>query len=252
MDIRRRYGPAAMAITGILLAVLAAGADAGTSAAAAPTSVAQADAPPLPRDVPKAAAQAMQLALKWHGDAQMIDVRIREANNYAIEFLFKSPSDRATLYAQSVNGQFTTQVMPPVTTAATGDPLPLEFLDLPAAMAIAEQKGMPPILKEASLQASAGKSMPLIWAIQPETDHQPYLYRINAAAAASPGTGNSASVAPSSESGAGAPARPTGGSTNLAAAAGEPVMASGLLQKCLGITPGSDRMTKGAATQEYC
>jgi|GEM_PF-6473841 len=30
------------------------------------------------------------------------------------------------------------------------------------------------------------------------------------------------------------------------------VMASGVLQKCLGISPGSGRMTPSAATQPYC
>jgi hypothetical protein len=36
------------------------------------------------------------------------------------------------------------------------------------------------------------------------------------------------------------------------ASCAEIVMASGALQKCLGITPGSDRMAKGPATQPYC
>ncbi len=30
------------------------------------------------------------------------------------------------------------------------------------------------------------------------------------------------------------------------------VTASGLLQKCLGITPGADQMAKGPATRQYC
>jgi opacity protein-like surface antigen len=30
------------------------------------------------------------------------------------------------------------------------------------------------------------------------------------------------------------------------------VMASGALQKCLGITPGADKMTRGAATEPFC
>jgi hypothetical protein len=124
----------------------------------------------VPHDLPKAATQAMKLAQKWHNDAQMIDLRIRESNNYAIEFDFQSPSDRSTLYVQSINGQFTSQVMPPVTTSATGGPLPLEFLDLPAAIAKAEEQGMPQVIKEASLGISGGKNVMLTWAIQPDTD----------------------------------------------------------------------------------
>jgi hypothetical protein len=50
---------------------------------------------------------------------------------------------------------------------------------------------------------------------------------------------------------AGCGAGPQGASA-AAPAAVEPVMASGLLQKCLGITPGADRMIKGPATQQYC
>jgi hypothetical protein len=36
------------------------------------------------------------------------------------------------------------------------------------------------------------------------------------------------------------------------AASPEPVRASGLLQKCLGITPGADRMAKGPETRQFC
>jgi len=48
-------------------------------------------------------------------------------------------------------------------------------------------------------------------------------------------------------------AAPLVGSGNQPApAAGRVVMASGLLQKCLGITPGAARMMRGPATQPYC
>ena len=253
MDSRQRARRSLIA-TGALIVMTAAATASGpwqdrSGTASASTLVAQATAPAaIPHDVPKAAAQAMQLAQKWHGDAQMIDVRVREMNNYALEFDFKSPSDRATFYVQSIKGQFTSQVMPPVTTSATGGPLPLEFLDLPAAIAQAEQQGMPPVIKEASLQVSGKKGMPLIWAIQPETDDEPYLYTINAA------TGAASSLAQSP--GAGAPSgqrAPQTQSGSVPAPGGvEPVMASGLLQKCLGITPGADRMMKGPGTQPYC
>jgi TPR repeat protein len=252
MDIKQRARRSLIA-TGALIVMTAAPAASGplqdrSGAPSASTLVAQATAPAaIPHDVPKAAAQAMQLAQKWHGDAQMIDVRVREMNNYALEFDFKSPSDRATFYVQSVKGQFTSQVMPPVTTSATGGPLPLEFLDLPAAIAQAEQQGMPPVIKEASLQVSGKKSMPLVWAIQPETDDEPYLYTINAATGAS---GLAQSAGAGASSGQRVPQTQSG--SVPAPGAVEPVMASGLLQKCLGITPGADRMMKGPGTQPYC
>lgn len=221
-------------------------------AVAANASGAQQNQSDIPHDVPKAAAQAMQLAQKWHGDAQMIDLRVRASNNYALEFDFRSPSDRSTFYVQSIKGRFTSQVMPPVTTAATGGPLPLEFLDLPAAIAKAKQQGMPAVIKEASLEVVSGKSMTLAWAIQPETDDGPYLYTINAATGA-------AATATASQNGAGAnnslsgqAAPDTAGGSPSAPGIVEPVMASGLLQKCLGITRGADRMMKGPGTQQYC
>ena len=126
----------------------------------------------------------MQLAQKWHPDARMIDLRVRETMNYAPEFLFKSGSDRATFAVRMDRGQLTTQVMALVTAAATGDPLPLKFLDLPAAIAKARQRGMPPVLKEAELQASSSESPRLSWAIMPETDDPPYLYTVDAATGA--------------------------------------------------------------------
>jgi TPR repeat protein len=188
----------------------------------------------------------MRLAQKWHSDAQMIDLRIRESNNYVLEFDFSSPSDRSTFYVQLINGQFTSQVMPPVTTSATGDPLPLEFLDLTAAIVQAEQQGMPHVIKEADLQASSSGSPRLAWAIQPETDHPPYLYTVNAAAGAAASVDqspNAQSLSVGANSTSGGPSAP---------ASVEPVMASGLLQKCLGITRGADKMLKGPATQQYC
>jgi hypothetical protein len=256
MDIRQRARRSLIAAGALMVMAAAATASSphqdrlGTPSAS--TLVAQATAQPaIPHDVPKAAAQAMQLAQKWHGDAQMIDVRVREMNNYALEFDFKSPSDRATFYVQSIKGQFTSQVMPPVTTSATGGPLPLEFLDLPAAIAQAEQQGMPPVIKEASLQVSGKKSMPLVWAIQPETDDEPYLYTINAAT----GAASSLAQSPGAAAPTGAPSgqrAPQTQSGSVSPGAVEPVMASGLLQKCLGITPGADRMTKGPGTQPFC
>jgi hypothetical protein len=216
-------------------------------------SVAEATAPTgIPHDVPKAATQAMQLARKWHSDAQMIDLRVRQSNSYALEFIFRSPSDRSTLYVQSIKGQFTSQAMPPVTTSATGGPLPLEFLDLPAAIAKAEQQGMPHVIKEASLQISSSKSMTLAWAIQPKTDESPYLYTINAATGAVSSVDASQNVGGPNNAHGGQPALNTASGSPSAPAVTEPVMASGLLQNCLGITRGADRMTKGPGTQQYC
>ena len=206
----------------------------------------------IPHDVPKAAAQAMQLAQKWHGDAQMTDLRVRASNNYALEFDFRSPSDRSTFYVQSVKGRFTSQVMPPVTTSATGGPLPLEFLDLPAAIARAQQQGMPSVIKEASLEIVSRKGVTLAWAIQPETDDGPYLYTINAATGAASSVDASPNAGGANSARAGQPAPDTASGSPSAPGAVEPVLASGLLQKCLGITRGADRMMKGPATQQYC
>src|ERR1017187_9376526 len=151
----------------------------------------------IPNDVPRSAAEAMRLAQKWHHDAQMIDLRIRESNNYALEFLFSSPSDESTFYVTLVKAHFTSQVMPPVTTSATGRPLPLNFLDLPAAIAKAEQRGMPKVIKEAALQSSSAESATPAWAIQPETDESPYLYTVDATTGPGP---QQAAAAPSGQS----------------------------------------------------
>ncbi len=206
----------------------------------------------IPHDLPKAAGEAMRLAQKWHSDAQMIDLRIRQSNNYVLEFNFSSPTDRSTFYVQLIKGQFTSQVMPPVTTTATGDPLPLEFLDLPAAIVQAEQQGMPHMIKEADLQAFSNENPKLAWAIQPETDNPPYLYTINAAAGLATNLDQSPKTQDSHNVGNIAlNANPAGGAASASAVV-EPVMASGLLQKCLGITRGVDRMMRGPATQPYC
>jgi TPR repeat protein len=207
----------------------------------------------IPNDVPRSAAEAMRLAQKWHHDAQMIDLRIRESNNYALEFLFSSPSDRSTFYVTLVKARFTSQVMPPVTTSATGGPLPLNFLDLPAAIAKAEQRGMPKVIKEAALQSSSAESARPAWAIQPETDESPYLYTVDATTGAVP---QQAAAAPPGQSQRSAisndTAPKTSSGSNSAPAVTQAVMASGLLQKCLGITPGADKMMKGPGTQQYC
>jgi hypothetical protein len=257
MDIKQRARRSLIATGVIVVMTGAANASdpypgwAGTASAS--TLIAQATAPAdIPHDVAKAATQAMQLAQKWHRDAQMIDLRVRESNNYALEFDFNSPSDRSTFYVQSIKGQFTSQVMPPVTTSATGGPLPLDFLDLPTAIARAEQQGMPPVIKEASLQIADGKSRVLVWAIQPETDEGPYLYRINAATGAASNVGQPPSSAHPPDALSGQRAPPTESGAVLAPGVVEPVMASGLLQKCLGITAGADRMMKGPETQRYC
>jgi TPR repeat protein len=217
---------------------------AATNGAAEPTE--------LPHDVPKAAADAMRLAQKWHSDAQMIDLRVRESNNYILEFNFNSPSDRSTLYVQLIKGQFASQVMPPVTTSATSDPLPLAFLDLPAAIAQAEQRGMPHAIKEADLQSFNSDNPKLAWAIQPETDNPPYLYTINAAVGATVGLNQSPNARDSHAVPDAAPNADAASNAASPPALVEPVMASGLLQKCLGITRGADRMMKGTATQAYC
>ncbi len=134
----------------------------------------------LPRDVPKRAAKAMQMAQAWRKDAQLISLRTQQSNNYALEFMFHSPSDRGSFYVTDAKGQLTSQAMPPVS-GNTGDPIPLEFIDLPDAVAKAEQQGMPAVIKDASLEASGGTTPALAWAIQPETDHYPYLYTVDAA-----------------------------------------------------------------------
>ena len=203
----------------------------------------------IPHDVPKAAGDAMRLAQKWHSDAEMIDLRVRESNNYVLEFNFISPSDRSTFYVQLTKGKFTSQVMPPVTTAATGEPLPLDFLDLPSAIAQAEQRGMPHVIKEADLQASSKDTPKLTWAIQPETDNPPYLYTINA-------TAGGASVKQPAKAqevnDARIPPLKANRGVPSASVVVAPVMASGLLQKCLGILPSANKMMKNPATQQYC
>src|SRR5579859_4400134 len=90
MDIRGRYAALLIAIAVSMFATGPANADDRVAAPPSLAQAAQADA--IPHDVPKTAAAAMKLALKWHADAQMIDLSIKASNNYAIEFTFASPT----------------------------------------------------------------------------------------------------------------------------------------------------------------
>ena len=137
----------------------------------------------IPHDVPKAAAKAMDVAHGWRKDAQLIDLTVKQSNGYAIEFNFLS-ADGSTFYVTDNKGHFTSQAFPPVTTSATPDPLPLKFMDLPAAVAKATEKGMPPVLKQAELQASSSETPELAWALQPVAGDGPQLYTVVSATGA--------------------------------------------------------------------
>lgn len=167
---------AIVAVIATALALTSCGNDDAQSSARASSGNSQ-----LPRDVPKRAARAMQMAQKWHRDAQLISLSTQQSNHYALELMFHSPSNAGFFYVTDANGQLTSQAMPP-SSANIPDPIPLtNFLDLPDAVARAEQQGMPAVIKNASLEASARGAPALAWAIQPETDHYPYLYTVDAA-----------------------------------------------------------------------
>ena len=136
---------------------------------------------PAPHDVPQHAAEALALAHKWRGDAILIDVRTRQSMDYALEFGFRSPSTTNRFSVIYTNGRTSAQVQPPIS-ASDGGAIPLPFLDLPAALLQAKQQGMSSSLKEASLDVggySAGRTM-LTWSLQPNTDHFPYIFKVNA------------------------------------------------------------------------
>ncbi len=181
MELKTRS--AAVGMIALAIAALSIGA-CGKSESAATAASDDATAPGIPHNVPKAAAKAMQLAQNWHKDAQLFDLSVKQSNNYAIEFDFRSPTAPGYFYVTDARGKFTSQAMPPVSTSAEPEQLPLNFLDLPAAIAKAEQQGMPATIKEAELQASSSEDSKLAWAIQPVTDDPPYLYTIDAATGA--------------------------------------------------------------------
>jgi hypothetical protein len=172
------------AASAIVIAISASGVQACGNSENSPGAVADASPPGIPHDVPKAAAKAMEIARKWHADAQLFDLSVKQSNNYAIEFNFRSPSTPGYFYVMDAKDKFTSQAMPPVTTSAEPDQLPLDFLDLPAAIAKAEERGMPHIVKQAELQASSSQDAKVAWAIQPVTDDAPYLYTVDAASGA--------------------------------------------------------------------
>lgn len=162
--------------------------------------IASADADqPIPSDVPRHAAEALSLAQKWQRDAVLISVDTRQTTNFALEFGFRSPSTRNRFSATYANGRMTSHVDPPIS-ANDGGPIPLSFLDLPAAIAQARRQGMSSGLKEASLDVDGTA---VTWSLQADTDHSPYVFTVNAGRGAPPSpnlsiANNVASAAPSS------------------------------------------------------
>jgi hypothetical protein len=141
---------------------------------------------PVPRDVPRHAAEALAVAQKWQRDATLIQVQTRQSMDYALEFGFRSPSTGSRFFATYLNGRMTSQVLPPVS-ANDGGAIPLAFLDLPAALLQAKRQGMSATLKEASLDvAGAGGRATLTWSLQANTDHYPYVFTVNAGPGAPP------------------------------------------------------------------
>jgi TPR repeat protein len=160
-----------------------------------------------PRDVPRRAAEALALAKKWQSDAILIEVRTRQSMDYALDFGFRSPSTRSRFSASYAKGRMTSQVFPPVSNSSDGDPIPLQFIDLPAALAAAQKQGMNAPIKEAWLDVSrSGQGLVLTWQIQADTDHYPYLFKVSAApGGALANTGGLAFGVPPSSTGIGAP-----------------------------------------------
>src|SRR5665213_1450194 len=146
-----------------------------------------ANAAPVPRNVPRHAAEALALAHKWRPDAMLIQVQARQSMDYALEFGFRSPSTANRFSATYINGRMTSQVQPPVS-ANDGGAIPLPFLDLPAALLQAKRQGMSASLKEASLdvEGSSGERATLTWSLQANTDHYPYVFPVNANLGAPP------------------------------------------------------------------
>ena len=136
----------------------------------------------LPRDVPRHAAEAMVLAQKWQHDAILIAVDTQSGNDYALQFDFRSASTRNRFSATFANGKMTAAVQPPVS-ANDGGALPLNFLDLPAAVTQAKQRGLSSPVKEAMLGISGGRAT---WSLEADTDHPPYEFTIDAALGAPP------------------------------------------------------------------
>jgi hypothetical protein len=134
-----------------------------------------------PRDVPRRAAEALVLAKKWQSDAILIEVRTREDFDYALDFSFRSPSTKSRFHATYAKGRMNSQVFPPVSNSSDDDPIPLTFIDLPAALAQAQKQGMNTPIKEAWLDVSrSGQGLVVTWQIQADTDHYPYLFKVSA------------------------------------------------------------------------
>ena len=134
----------------------------------------------LPRDVPRHAAEALALAQKWQRDAVLIQLSTRQDMQYALQFDFRSASTQNRFSATYANGRMTGAPQPPVS-ASDGGPIPLQFIDLPDAVAQARSRGLSSAIKEASLDVShPGGGTVLTWSLRADTDHPPYEFDIAA------------------------------------------------------------------------
>ena len=126
--------------------------------------------------MPQQVAAALAVARTWRSDARVIEVRTQQSNNYALELMFISPSDSSLFRVVIADGQTTTRAMPPYPNADTQH-LPLQFMDLPQAVAAAEAKGMPGNVNQAWLNTDdQGRTQ---WMIQPNTGMGPHQYMVD-------------------------------------------------------------------------
>jgi hypothetical protein len=133
----------------------------------------------VPSGIPQQAFAALQKAKQWRQDAILVMVEINDYNgtgNFAVKFSFYSPSNGTGLWVIQMGGGSGTVAQAGVVNWGT-QPIPMFFLDLPAAVQQARARGLQGKMDHAMLQVT---SSGMNWEIAPVFDPQLRTFAINA------------------------------------------------------------------------
>lgn len=133
------------------------------------------DLPRIPARLDRRATGVMPAAKKWRGDAVLTGIEAvladtgKRTGEYRVEYQFRSPQDGAGLLVlTTAGGDATYKPLPPGPKSATRA-LPDSFLDLPAALAKAQEAGLFGQLRSAKLApaTSASRAGRPTWTLKP-------------------------------------------------------------------------------------
>jgi hypothetical protein len=185
-------GGAALVIVALIIRAIAGhgGSPAATPATvsvSAPTQLAVAPEPPkaIPAGIPAAAQGILDQARRWRADAFLTQITARLSSSgssggagpYGMEYVFRSKIDGAG-YSISTGGQATgggsTKRLPAVGGAAL-TPLPVTFIDLPAATQTARDSGLVGDLTRATVSAGySGRVGQPTWQLSGSASDHPF------------------------------------------------------------------------------